>query len=121
MPEMLPLNNGPLNQKAKEFLLQVKEPLDPSVLYALQLALWGIDKGGLAVPYQVEETLRQMVMWEPGPTMKALEQPNPHNPEETLHLENGPTTPLDLAWAVLDQLVSALSPRLGLTKQPIRD
>lgn len=101
--------------------MEVKETPDPSVLYALQLALWGIDKGGLAVPYQVEEALRQMVLWKPEPVMKALEQGNPQDPQERLHLQHGQKEPTDLAWAVLDQLVDVLSPKLGLTKQPTRD
>lgn len=121
MPEMLPLNDYPLNQKAEEFLLQLKEQAHPAYLYCLQLALWGIDKGGLAVPWEVEETLRQMVEWKPESVMKALEQANPHDPQEMFDLVSGRETPEDLAWAVLDRLVDVLSPRLGLTRQPIRD
>ncbi len=72
MSEIIPLNNRLLNQKAKKFLLEVKESPNPSSLYALQLAIWGIDKGGLAVPWEVGETLRQMVMWKPGFSLEDL-------------------------------------------------
>lgn len=120
MPEeMLPLNKHPLNQKAKEFLLQVKESPHPDSLYALQLAQWGIEKEHLRVPYEVEETLNVMVTWDQKRVMKMLTGENPRDPREGFCLEIGPKEPIDLAWAVLDQLVSALTPMLHLTPKQL--
>ncbi|MGA2518329.1 MAG: hypothetical protein ABSG44_17500 [Thermodesulfobacteriota bacterium] len=44
MPEHLPENEDHLNQLAKSYLLELKEEPDPSVLYCLQLAEWGLSR-----------------------------------------------------------------------------
>lgn len=121
MQEQLFLNNSPLNQTAKRFLLQEKEQADPSVLYCLQLAKWGLEKGKLAIDYQVEESLNVMLREDPAKVMKLLEMSNPQNPQEHFNLLSGQKEPQDLAWAVLDRLREILSPSLGLIAQPSRD
>lgn len=116
-------NKEPLNQKAKEFLKQVKEIPDDTGLYCLQLAIWGVEKGGLEIDYRVKESLP--ILWDkepPDQMMRKLEQVNPKNdPTELLDLLNGHKTPEDLAWSVLDRVRELLAPSLGLNREPTRD
>ncbi len=44
MPEQLPENRHPLNQRAKELLKEAKAPGSPSYLYLLQLMQWTLDQ-----------------------------------------------------------------------------
>lgn len=73
MNELLLQNREPLNKKAKEFLREVKEVPDSSTLYCLQLAQWGLEKGGLDIDYRVKESLPILMMEPPGLMMKRLE------------------------------------------------
>jgi hypothetical protein len=43
MPESILENNHPLNQKALQMLFQLKQKMDPSKLYILQLCKWALD------------------------------------------------------------------------------
>lgn len=121
MPERLFLNNNRLNRKAKQFLLQEKQEANPAYLYCLQLAVWGLDHGGLRVDERVEESLKVMLLWKPQVVMELLEWVDPRNPKGRLDLTNGQKDPLSLAWEVLDRLNDVLSPKLGLTREPTRD
>jgi hypothetical protein len=105
-------NLEPINQKAKGFLTELGEVPDPSALYCLQLALWGLDQGGLEVHYEVKEFL-QIIVWTkpPGKVMNWLERIDLEDPEETLDLLYGHKTPEDLAWSVLDRLEDLLEVR----------
>lgn len=123
MSEPLLQNREPLNKKAKEFLREVKEVPDSSTLYCLQLAQWGLDKGGLEIDYRVKESL-PILMSEPADlVMKKLEGylMDSTDPNDFLDLLNGHKTPEDLAWSVLDRARDLLDPILGLTREPTRD
>jgi len=63
------LNSQPINIKAKKMLEQVGEELEPSSLYAVQLAWWGINKGGLTTEVSVAETIEAMLAWRPARLM----------------------------------------------------
>jgi hypothetical protein len=121
MTEPLLENMEPLNSKAKEFLKQVKEIPDETGLYCLQLAIWGVEKGGLEVDSRVSENLPTLMQEPPGVMMKRLEMFDPKTPDEYLDLLNGHKTPEDLAWSVLDRVRDILDPILGLTREPTRD
>jgi hypothetical protein len=43
MTEFILENNHPLNQKALQMLFQLKQKMDPSKLYILQLCKWALD------------------------------------------------------------------------------
>lgn len=117
MKESIPENESPLNQKSKEFLLKEKEIPNPVHLYCLQLAIWGM-KNGLAVDWEVEENLYQMLSWNPKKVMNALEYPDPDSQEDWLDLLDGHNKPIDLAWSILDRVWDFLTPILGLN--PLR-
>jgi hypothetical protein len=59
------LNRLPVNRKARKMLEEVGENPDVSGLYCVQLALWGLDKGGLEADNDVLETVRAMSAWAP--------------------------------------------------------
>jgi hypothetical protein len=114
-------NLEPLNQRAKTYLLEVKEFPEPCYLYCLQLALWGLEKGDLDIDSRIKESLPIMLVdWEPGKTMELLEGRLMYSddPDEICDLLGGNETPGDLAWSVLDRLRDILGPGLGLN--PLR-
>ena len=49
MKEYLEVNEDPINQIAKEHLLQQKVDLDPGWVYSLQLLVWGLEEEVLEV------------------------------------------------------------------------
>ena len=51
--QVLALNNLPLNQEAKQWLLVAGEDPDPSYQYLYQLLLWGLRPGSLAEEYRL--------------------------------------------------------------------
>ena len=119
MNEPLLQNREPLNKKAKEFLKQVKEIPDDTGLYCLQLAIWGVEKGGLDIDYRVKESLP--ILWDKEPPdlmMRKLEGylMYSNDPTELLDLLNGHKTPEDLAWSVLDRVRELLASSLGLNR-----
>ncbi len=113
-PEPIFLNNNKLNRACKKFLLEEKEHVDPYSLYCLQMAKWGLEKGGLAIDYEVEETLGEMFGWDQQKVMTWLEQRNPYDPVEWVDILNGHKTATDLAGAILNELFDLLTPILGL-------
>lgn len=123
MNEPLLQNREPLNKKAKEFLKQVKEIPDSSSLYCLQLALWGVEKGGLDIDYRVKESLPILMSEPPDQMLKKLEGYLMYSadPDELLDLLNGHKTPEDLAWSILDRVREILDPILHLTREPTSD
>lgn len=123
MNEPLLQNREPLNKKAKEFLREVKEVPDSSTLYCLQLALWGVEKGGLDIDYRVKDSLPVLMSEPPELMMQKLRGYLMYSddPDEGIDLLNGHKTPEDLAWSVLDRVRDILDPILGLTREPTRD
>jgi hypothetical protein len=59
------LNLLPVNRKARKMLEEAGENPDDGGLYCIQLALWGLDDGGLEADDDVVETVRAMVAWGP--------------------------------------------------------
>ncbi len=57
MPELVPENQHPLNQRAKALLKQAKAVQDPSGLYVYQLLQWSLDKGN----HDLEERFRDQL------------------------------------------------------------
>ena len=84
MKEPLPLNCSPLNQRCKQVLLQLDpDESDPSVLYSLQLAIWGLENLRLSGPsadYQpcLLQQAEIMLGWKPEDVQDLLmPQPEP--------------------------------------------
>jgi hypothetical protein len=109
-------NRLPLNKTSKKYLKEVSEEPDPSALYCLQLAQWGLEKGGLLVDYEVKEYLPILMIKPPDRVMDWLEQVNPNDPEEYVDLLDGNKTPEDLAWSVLDRIEELMIPDRQPTK-----
>lgn len=112
-------NLEPLNQRAKTYLEKEKEIPDPSALYCLQLALWGLEKGGLDIDCRVKDSLPIIWgSWDPARTMELLEGRLMYSddPDEICDLLGGNETPEDLAWSVLDRIKDLLAPKLGLNR-----
>jgi hypothetical protein len=59
------LNDLPVNRRARDLLDGMGEPVDGSSMHVAELALWGIQKGGLEAEPVVVETLRAMLHWTP--------------------------------------------------------
>ncbi|MCX8022158.1 MAG: hypothetical protein N2745_05230 [Syntrophorhabdaceae bacterium] len=59
------LNGLPLNKKARDILKKLGVEVDEQTLYAIQLARWGYEKGGLDVDSSVSETVEAMFDWRP--------------------------------------------------------
>jgi hypothetical protein len=125
MSERLFQNNKAVNRLAKQFLLQVKRAPDPMSLYCLQLAIWGLEEGGLTLGdeyYEIEETLPAMLQWDQAKVMRLLERIPGEKERIDLLVGYLPTdTPEDLAWVVLDHLRDTLAPAMGLEREPTRD
>ena len=127
MDEILFMNYKPVNRQARRFLLQAKERPDPSYLYCLQLALWGLEHGGLAEDYRVEDSLRQMLGWNPEKVMRWLErEPADPDPQAGFSFPSDLKEPQELASAILVRLRELLTVPLGLNPlkpefYPLRD
>lgn len=57
------LNDLPLNSKSKEMLINVGEEPDSSILYCVQLAIWGITKKNIDVEQGIKEFIYAMPQW----------------------------------------------------------
>ncbi|HBA55604.1 hypothetical protein [Syntrophorhabdus aromaticivorans] len=97
------LNEMPVNRKAEKMLISVGNDPDPSSLYSVQLALWGLDVGQLTMETSVCEFTRAMVAWRPERLMNFLmfdEGAAAYDPPGWETAE----TPMELALAVLDDI-----------------
>jgi hypothetical protein len=96
------LNLNPINEKAKTMLQRLGEIVEPSCLHAVQLALWGIEKGGLDVDSAVVETVRAMPLWGPVRLMNFFIVA--HDGEFSVTGWEAAETPADMARAVLAEI-----------------
>lgn len=123
MPEFLQENKGKLNQVALEWLRKAKASADPSNLYILELALWGLEK---AVPIEcpsrdraaVELQVGHLCGWKPEDTLGWLVE-NPNGPEDPLEQANdllnllrGASSPESAASALLSHIYSRMQAQL---------
>ncbi len=61
MPEHVPENQHPLNQRAKALLKQAKARRDPTGLYVYQLLQWSLDQGNHGLREKFLDQLSQAV------------------------------------------------------------
>ena len=61
MPEHVPENQHPLNQRAKALLKQAKADPEPSVLYVYQLLDWSLEQDNLDLREKFRDQLSQAV------------------------------------------------------------
>jgi len=97
-------------------LKELKEPVEPQLLYALQLADWGVEKGNLVVPFEVSNLVHLLYGEDPRIGMKYLTQ-IPGEPEAVNPLNQAEgEDPANLAWAILDHLWSRRQIETGLKR-----
>jgi hypothetical protein len=97
------LNEMPVNRKAGEMLRSIGIEPDPSSLYTVQLALWGLDEGWLEAEATVCEFTRAMVAWRPERLVNFLVlggDGETYDPAGWGAAE----TPVELARAILDDI-----------------
>jgi len=109
-------NELPLNRAALKALQRLKEPVERGSLYALQLAGWGLEKGGLEVPFEVSNLVNLLSGEDPRVGMKYLTR-IPGEKEELDPLSQVQSEdPEALAWAILDHLWSRRQIETGLKR-----
>lgn len=96
------LNLNPINKKAKAMLQRLGEIVEPSCLHAVQLALWGIEKGCLEADRTVVETVHAMVQWRPVRLMNFFIT-NGDGAFDVTGWESA-ETPIDMARAILVEI-----------------
>ncbi len=69
------MNLLPFNRKARTFLEERGEAVDPACLHEVQLALWALDRGLAEVEAAVRETLEAMPSWNPERLMNFFARP----------------------------------------------
>jgi len=87
-PEELHTNYDPLNQLAKKYLRLEQQVPDPSSLYLIQLAQWGLDHGKLKLPSDewratVQASLENLLTWDPEKALTYLRD-NPDDKQSPL-------------------------------------
>lgn len=114
-----PSNRWPVNQLAANWLQKARDPADPERSALIQLAWWGLEKGGIVLqeaqspsqpsPDQVEIALGERLVSGPVPAFQAtrwlLTNPNLSQPEQTADLESKleqAQSPQEAARAVLE-------------------
>lgn len=114
MKELIPENEDPLNQSAKKALKEVKESPEPSLLYCLQLAEWGLKSGQVKVLQTGLQANLEALMcqWSPKGAMEFLTVNDSGDEENVLAYAEGDESPLNLAVVILNQLDSRLSASL---------
>ncbi len=111
MPESLPLNNDPINQRAKALLVARGETLYPDILYLLQLLQVCVERNmGSINPdrrLNLLEHTKLLQTWKAASAWALLVGKNPEQ-EAMLHLEDleGPFD--GVAWRLIHQLNSRL-------------
>ncbi|MBW1800957.1 MAG: hypothetical protein JRJ85_09520 [Deltaproteobacteria bacterium] len=115
MMEILKANSDELNQLSKQFLKEIGQYPDPSLLYCLQLGKWGIESGKLEVRYPalLENLESFLYQWNPDEAMKFLTVNDSGDEEDILsYLGSDEPSPLNLAIVILEQLNSRLTATL---------
>ncbi|OPY81121.1 MAG: hypothetical protein A4E65_01233 [Syntrophorhabdus sp. PtaU1.Bin153] len=97
------LNDVPVNRKAREMLRSMGAEPDPSSLYSVQLALWGLNEGQLETEASVWEFTRAMVAWRPERLMNFLMVDGDGKTYDPAGWETA-ETPVELALAILDDI-----------------
>ncbi|OPX94317.1 MAG: hypothetical protein A4E62_01781 [Syntrophorhabdus sp. PtaU1.Bin002] len=97
------LNQIRVNRKAEKMLKSVGKEPDPSFLYSVQLALWGLDGGGLTAETSVCEFTRAMIAWRPERLMNFLMLDGDGETYDPAGWETA-ETPRELASAILDDI-----------------
>ena len=97
------LNRMPVNEKARQMLGLVGLDPDPVSLFAVQLAKWGYEKGGIEVDVSVSETIDAMFSWSPvriANFFMIRREGDGYNPAGWQEAEK----PLDFAQVLLDDV-----------------
>ena len=67
MTEQTKENEHPVNQKARELLVQAKQVPDSNVLYCLQLGFWSIQEGLIRPVYEDLTTFLEELLYQESP------------------------------------------------------
>jgi hypothetical protein len=97
------LNSHPVNQKARRMLEEIGELPDPTSLHCVQLALWGIEKGGLEAQPMLAETVSAMAGWSPERLVNFLLPGRPDAQISPPGWESA-SEPLSLARCILEEI-----------------
>ncbi len=85
-PEPIHANYDPLNQLAKRYLRLEKQSPDPSALYLIQLAHWGLDALHLKNKMwqsDLRQSVESLLTWDPEDALTYLRD-NPDDPHSPL-------------------------------------
>ena len=114
MTEFLSANNDPLNQASKKALLRAKADADPSQLYCLQLAMWGLETGLFEASWELKENLEGLLAQPPEQAYKfLLESEDPE--DEGCHNPLGDAGPNPLPVMLAVEILETLHSRLTAT------
>ena len=103
-------NHDKLNQRCKQFLLELKEKPDPSQLYCLQLMEWGLEKAKFHMrDSRLRNTLEELMGSNQAKAyrfLKLAEDQEEYEPVPDLEKVSSPEV---LAWELLDLLDSKVN------------
>jgi hypothetical protein len=98
------LNAMPVNEKAKRMLVEAEQTPDTTVMYWVQMAGWGVEKGLICVDTQnsLVETIKAMATWSTARLMNffIISDEKDYDPPGWRNTDS----PVDLARAALDDI-----------------
>jgi len=96
------LNNLPLNMRSREMLILLGQKPDPTILYCIQLAIWGLEKLNLEIEEGIKEFIMAMPSWPPSRLMNFFMLPL--EDEKRYVLWEDFTSPEELALAIINYM-----------------